>query len=103
MEKISFNIGEAFFGSSGHFLTQLTDVGTLASVLLSNAIVVAGIILVALFIYAGIQMISDSGNEQKVAQAKQILTAGAIGFILVVVAFFIVRFIENSFGVTILG
>ena len=103
MEKIAFNIGESFFGPSGSFLTQLTGVGTLASVLLSNAIIIAGIVLIFLLIFAGIQIVSGSGDPQKIDQAKQIITAGIIGFILVVAAFFIVRLVESSLGLSILG
>jgi hypothetical protein len=103
MDKLTFNIGEAFFGDSGHFLTQLTDVGELASILLNNAIVIAGIVLIFIIIIAGIQMISGSGDPQKAARARQILTAGILGFILVVAAYFIVKLVEVSFGVNILG
>ncbi len=103
MEKISFDIGRAFFGEDNHFLSQFSDIGTLVSILLSNAIVVAGIILVFIIVFAGINMISGSGDAQKVDQAKQVLTAGIIGFIVVVLAFFIVRLVESSLGVSILG
>ena len=103
MEKISFNIGDSFFGPGAHFLKELTGVGSLASALLSNAIVVAGIVLIFLIVFAGIQMISGSGDAQKIDRAKQVLTAGVIGFILVVAAFFIVRLVERSLGVDILG
>jgi len=103
MEKITFNIGTAFFGNAGHFLTQLTDVGRLVSILFSNAIMIAGIVLIFLIIIAGIQMISGSGDVQKVAQARQIITAAIIGFILIIAAFFIVRLVESSLGISILG
>jgi len=103
MEKISFDIGRAFFNEDGHFLSRFTGIGTLVSVLLSNAIVVAGIFLVFIIIISGINMISGSGDAQKIDQAKQVLTAGIIGFIVVVIAFFIVRLVESSLGVNILG
>lgn len=102
MEKIAFNLGDEFLGPGAHFLKQLTGVGTLASVLLSNAIMVAGIVLIFLIIFAGIQMISGSGDPQKMNQAKQVITAGILGFILVVAAFFIVRLVESSLGISIL-
>lgn len=103
MEKISFDIGRAFFGTADHFLSQLTGVGTLASILLSNAIVVAGIVLIFLIVFAGIQMITGAGDPQKMDRARQVITAGILGFILVVAAFFIVRLLESSLGIDILG
>lgn len=103
MEYLAFNLGDAFFGPDAHFLKQLSGVGTLASILLSNSIVVAGIVLVFIIIFAGMNMISASGDAQKVAQAQQLITAGVIGFIVVVSAFFIVRLVESSLGINILG
>lgn len=103
MEKVAFDIGNAFFGEDNHFLSQLTDVGKLASILLSNAIVVAGILLIFIIVISGINMISGSGNEQKVQQAREVLTAAIIGFVLVVAAYFIVRLVEGSLGFNILG
>lgn len=102
MNYLSFNLGDAFLGSSS-FLRDVTDVGKLLSILLNNAITIAGIVLIFIFIIAGIQMISGSGDAQKAAQARQVITAGIIGFILVVAAFFIVRLLESSLGVNLLG
>ncbi|KKQ97992.1 MAG: hypothetical protein UT24_C0005G0010 [Candidatus Woesebacteria bacterium GW2011_GWB1_39_12] len=103
--NLAFNIGDVFFGrlGGGGFLTEITDLGQLVSIIASNAIVVAGVILLFLFIFAGFQMITGAGNPQKQQQAMQIMTAGIIGFILVVAAFLIVRFIEATLGITILG
>jgi hypothetical protein len=103
MSNIAFNIGDVFLGDGDHYLKELTGAGSLMSTLLSNAIVIAGLVLIFIIIIAGIQMISGSGDPQKVARARQILTAGIIGFILIVAAFFIVRIIESSFGVSIIG
>lgn len=103
MEKIAFNIGDTFFNTPNHFLSDLPGLGTLVSILFSNAIVIAGILLVFLIIFAGINMISGSGDAQRVDHAKQILTAGIIGFVVVVAAFFIVRLVESSLGINILG
>lgn len=103
MDKLSFSIGDAFLGSGQHFFKGLTGVGSLVETLLANAIVLAGIVLIFLIIISGIQMISGSGDPQKVARARQILTAGIIGFILVVASYFIVRLLELSLGTSILG
>lgn len=104
MEKLTFRIRDAFFvGDSDPFLSELTDIGSLVSILLNNAIVIAGIVLIFLIVIAGIQMISGSGDPQKMDRARQVLTAGILGFILVVAAYFIVRLVESSLGVDILG
>src|SRR3989344_3165457 len=101
MDKIAaFNLGDTFFGKD-FFLQDLTDLGDLISILVSNSIAIAGVILVFLVIFAGITMISGSGDPQKLEQGKNILTAGIIGFIIVVGAFLIVRLLESSLGISI--
>ncbi|KKQ52953.1 hypothetical protein A2865_02440 [Candidatus Woesebacteria bacterium RIFCSPHIGHO2_01_FULL_39_17] len=101
--RLAFNIGETFFGRSGGFLTEITDLGLLVSLIFRNALVIAGVILLFLFVFAGFQMISGSGDPQKQQRAQQIMTAGIIGFILIILAYFIIRIIEVSLGVDILG
>jgi len=96
-------IGETFFGRTGHFLSSLPGLGQLISLIASNAISVAAFVLILLFIIAGFIMISGAGDPQKLEQGKNIITFGIIGFVVVLAAFLIVRFIESSLGVTILG
>jgi hypothetical protein len=48
-------------------------------------------------------MLSGSGDPQKIEQGRNIITAGVIGFIIVATAFLIVRFVERTFGISILG
>jgi len=64
MNKIAeINIGEKFLGKD-HFLIKskdLTGIGTLASIIVSNALVIAGIIVLFFFIAGGIGMISGAG------------------------------------------
>lgn len=102
MGKLAFNIGQAFSGPS--FLTNLTGVGTLVSIIVSNAVVIAGIIMLFLIVLGGISMISGAGsnNPQKVAQGKQTATIAVIGFIIIFAAYWIVQIIEKMTGLNIL-
>lgn len=104
MEKIAFNIGDVFFNSSDRFPREPGSVGGLIHTVIRNAFVVSGIILVILIIAGGIGMISGAGsqNPQKTAQAKQAVTAGVIGFIIIFAAYWIVQIIEILTGVVIL-
>jgi hypothetical protein len=97
------SISNSFFGTPGHFLTTLPGLGQLVSILLSNAIMIAGVVLIFLIIIAGFYMLSGSGDPQKIEQGRNIITAGVIGFIIVATAFLIVRFVERTFGISILG
>lgn len=85
------------------FLQSLTGVGRLVSVLLNNAIIVAGVIFLILIIVAGYNMLTAAGNTQKYQQAMQIITTAVIGFILVIAAYLIVRLIEVMFNIHILS
>jgi len=97
MNKIAqVPIGDTFFGKTGHFLADLPGLGQLVSLIANNAIVVAGVIFLFLIIFAGFQMITAGGDSQKFQQGQNIITAGFIGFIIVLAAFLIVRFIESS-------
>ena len=49
-------------------------------------------------------MISGAGKSpQEVARGKEIILAAILGFIIIFVSYWIVRIIERSFGVNILG
>jgi len=104
MNKIALDFSSNFFGSSGHFLSTLPGAGTLVSVLLSNAIIIAGIVFVILIILGGLQMIGSSGKSpQEIAKGRETIFNAIIGFIIVIASYWIVRLVESSFGVNIFG
>lgn len=104
MNKLAqVNIGEKFFGTSNN-LQNITGVGSLISILLNLAFVVAGIILLFFFILGGIGMISSAGDTdpQKLEQSKKTITSALIGFIIVFASYWIVQLIGTLTGVPIL-
>lgn len=101
------DIGEKLLGKN-HFLFKsgdLTGVGTLASIIISNALVIAGIIVVFFFIAGGIGMISGAGqdNPEKAEKSKKTLTAAVIGFVVIFAAYWIVQIIGKITGTNLLG
>lgn len=98
------DIGKSFLGEKG-FLKDLTNVGALVSIIVSNAMVIAGIILLFLFVAGGIRMIAGAGsqNPEQIAKGRQAVTSALIGFIIVFAAYWIVQLIEGLTGLTILG
>ena len=100
MSNIALDIGNRFFGGT-HFLQNPEGVGTLVSIWIGDAVVVAGVILVFMIIISGFSMITGSGNPQKQQQAQKVLTSSIIGFILVIAAYFIVLVLEISTGASI--
>lgn len=99
MEKIAFDIGDAFGSPIGKDVL-LAD---LVSIILSNAIVIAGIIMLFLMIGGGIGIISGAGkgNPEAAARGRQAVTAAVIGFIIIFATYWIVQIAEIITGVKI--
>jgi hypothetical protein len=99
VNKISqgVSIGEKFGSPFG----QTTGLSNLVSIIVSNALVLAGIILLFFFIFGGISMIAGAGrdNPEQAAKGKQAVTSALVGFIIVFAAYWIVRIIEIITGV----
>lgn len=98
------DIENTFLGEKG-FLRDLTDVGKLVSIIVSNAMVIAGIILLFFMVFGGISMIAGAGsqNPEQVGKGRQAITSALIGFIIVFAAYWIVQLIEVLTGIKILG
>lgn len=108
MNKLAeINIGDKLLGKE-HFLVKtkdLTGVGTLASIIISNALVIAGIIVLFFFVAGGIGMISGAGkdNPEKTEKSKKAITGAVIGFLVIFAAYWIVLIIGKITGVKLLG
>lgn len=103
MNHLAVDIGNTFFNGP-HFLRNLTGLGQLVSLILQNAVVIAGIIFVFLLIFGGFSMIVGAGKNdpQKAAQGKQAVTAALIGFAVVFGAYWIGEIISILSGVDFL-
>ncbi|RLC39032.1 hypothetical protein DRH27_00715 [Candidatus Falkowbacteria bacterium] len=62
-----------------------------------------GIIAVVVILIGGFQWMTAGGNEDKVASAKKMIIAGAIGLIIILAAYAIVQFVINTTGGLIEG
>lgn len=84
--------------------TGLLGVGKLVSVILSNAYIIAGVLLLILLLVGGFKMIRSAGSKdaQEVASARSTLTYAIIGFLLIFVSYWIIQVIEAVTGLTIL-
>ena len=89
------NIGLA---SAGDEDIRDTAVGIIQYLLTFLAIIAVGMIL-----YGGFVWMTAGGNEDRVAKAKKVITAGAIGLIIILAAFAIVTFVIEITGNAING
>ena len=55
-----------------------------------------GIIAVIIILYAGFLWMTAAGNEDKITQAKGMMSAGVIGLVIVLAAFGIATFVMNA-------
>jgi hypothetical protein len=55
-----------------------------------------GLIAVVLIIYGGFIWLTAGGNEDKVGQAKRIISAAVVGLIIVLLAWAIVTFVVST-------
>lgn len=99
------DIGKSFFGQEDHFLTKTAGVGNFISIILSNALVAAGLILLFLLIFGGISIVIGAGQEnpEAAARRKKAASAALVGFIIIFASYWIMRIIEVLTGVSILG
>ena len=101
MNKIAIPIGESFNSPIG----SSVGLADLTSIILSTAMVVAGIIFFFLILFGGFSMIAGAGddNPERVARGRQAVTAAVIGFIIIFATYWIVQFIQELTGVLILN
>ncbi len=74
---------------------------TTATSLINTAMIFLGIIAVAIIIMAGFKWMTAGGSEEKVGEAKKLMSSGVIGLIIILAAWGIARFIlEKAIDVT---
>ncbi len=80
-------------------LVGINDLGGLVSRVVNVFLIpLAGVILFIVLIWGGYGFIISRGNPEKVKQARARITAGLIGFVLLIVSYLIVRLLSDVFG-----
>lgn len=81
-----------------------TDFGSIVSVIVKNAVVLAGIISLFLLILGGFGVIvgAGSGDTKKLEQSKKAVTGAVMGLLIVVLSVLIVQIVANVTGSDIL-
>jgi len=103
VDKIAVDIGQEFFGGA-HFLRDASGVGILVSVLVSNALILAGIIFLFILVGGGILIIAGAGRSdpEQAAKGRKAATAAVVGFIIIFASYWIIQIIELLTGTQIL-
>jgi hypothetical protein len=91
-------IGTAFTPAS-----KFPDFGSLVSVIVQNAFMLAGILAFVLLVVGGFGIIASAGGDPKgLEKGKQAVTGAVIGLIVIVGSFWIVQIIEVLTGIKLL-
>lgn len=104
MKHLSFNIRNTYFNVGGHQNAgRIGDSpGSLISALLPNIIIAVGLIFLVMIVFAGFKMVVGAGQNQSAqdaAKARSALTWSVVGFLIVVMAYFILEIVGRSLGI----
>lgn len=76
--------------------TDVTDPRDMAVNIVQFLMTFLGIIAVVIILYGGFLWMTAAGNEDKVATAKKVIIAGAIGLAVIISAYVIVNFVITT-------
>ncbi len=92
------------FGSGFASGKPFDQLGSIVSVIVQNAFVLAGIIAFVLLIFGGIGVIvsAGSGDTKKLEEGKKAMTGAVAGLLIIVASFWILQLVETLTGITLL-
>jgi len=73
-----------------------TDIRETAARIINVALGLLGIIAVVIILAGGFKWMTAGGNEEKVGEAKKLISAGVIGLVIIITAYAIAAFVINS-------
>ncbi|PWU23752.1 hypothetical protein C5B42_01855 [Candidatus Cerribacteria bacterium 'Amazon FNV 2010 28 9'] len=91
------NTGTTVGGDVGKY-NQVKD---FLQLILPNAFVLAGFILLLYLVFGGVMIISSAGNPKATEKGTQAITGAILGFVVIFVAYWLVRLVELITGVPI--
>ncbi len=73
-----------------------TDPREMAASIINVALGFLGIVAVVIILVGGFKWMTAGGNEDKVAEARKLITAGIIGLVIILASWAIARFVINA-------
>lgn len=78
--------------------SQFDSIGSIFNILLPIIFSIAAIILFFILMWGGFDLVMSRGEQEKISAARSKITAGIIGFVLLVLSFFLVQVLSYVFG-----
>jgi hypothetical protein len=95
--------GDSVTDTNGVGLSAFNDIGLgnrdpkrIASAVIQVMLGFLGVIAVILILFGGFKWMTAAGNEDNIDQAKDLITAGVIGLLIVLAAFAVSVFVLNA-------
>jgi hypothetical protein len=80
-----------------------SKIGDILSALLPYIFVIAGLTLFILLIIGGFGLLTSAGSPDKVKAAQGKITSAIVGFVIIFVAYWLMRILEIVLGLNLLG
>lgn len=81
--------------------TQFSELEEIVGNIISAAVPLAGIVLFVMLVAGGLQYLSSGGNPEGMQKARSTITYAIAGIVLLLLAWFALRFIEIFTGVPV--
>lgn len=93
------NVNVGGYDIHGPLDSSLQNIGDVVNRLMQFLIPIAAVILFIVLIWGGYDFMMSQGSADKIKSGQAKLTAGMIGFILLIASYVIVRVISQIFGI----
>lgn len=89
-------VGDTGIGYGAYTGLSGTDLRITIANIIRTAMGLLGIIAVLIILYGGFMWMTAAGNDDRVGKAKQIITAGIIGLLIIITSYAIASFVVSS-------
>jgi len=103
MAQSGFNLGDKLLFQGDTAQNAYPDAGTLVNNILPNVYIAAGLIIFFMIVIGGFTIVTNSGNQDKVADGSKVITSAIIGLLVLFASYWIIQIIQVVSGVPILN
>lgn len=75
-----------------------TDIKQGVMMIVTTLLGFLGLLAIIIILYGGFIWLTSAGNEEKVGKAKQVISAGIIGLIIIFISYALVSFVISNIG-----
>ena len=82
-------------------VARICDVVTIFKSIITASVALVGLVVFIMLLWGGFQLLTAGPNDQKIAQARQTITWGIIGMVVLLSSYFVLLLITQFTGVDI--